>query len=86
MWEDSRRYLIGRNIFMDTSSSLAYLDPSEAVDMIRNHGADKFLFGSDYPMWRHKDELDRFLMLDLSETEREAILYNNAAKLFGDNE
>jgi len=84
MWEDSRKYLLGRNIFMDTSSSLAFLDPAEAVDMIRNHGAGKFMFGSDYPMWTHKDELDRFFRLDLSEAEREAILYNNAAKLFGE--
>lgn len=83
MWDDSRKYLLGRNIFMDTSSSLAYLEPAEAVDMIRSHGADKFMFGSDYPMWRHRDEFDRFLKLDLSEAERKAILYNNAAKLFG---
>ena len=36
MWEDSRKYLVGRNIFMDTSSSLAYLDPETAVKMIRS--------------------------------------------------
>lgn len=84
MWDDSRKYLLGRNIFMDTSSSLAYLDPIDAVDMIRTHGAEKFMFGTDYPMWRHRDELDRFLRLNLSEAEREAILYNNAAKLFGE--
>ena len=83
MWEDSRKYLLGRNIFMDTSSSLAFLDPATAVDMIRSHGADKFMFGSDYPMWSQRDELDRFLRLDLTEAEREAILYNNAAKLLG---
>ena len=83
MWEDSRKYLLGRNIYMDTSSSLAFLDPATAVDMIRSHGTDKFMFGSDYPMWNQRDELDRFLQLDLTEAEREAILYNNAAKLLG---
>ncbi|NLM38327.1 MAG: amidohydrolase family protein, partial [Firmicutes bacterium] len=83
MWEDSRKYLLGRNIFMDTSSSLAFLDPTTAVEMIRSHGVDKFMFGSDYPMWSQRDELARFLRLDLTEAEREAILYNNAAKLFG---
>ena len=82
-WEESRKYLLGRNLFMDTSSSLAYLDPATAVEMIRSHGADKFMFGSDYPMWRQRDELDRFLRLDLTEAEREAILYQNAAKLLG---
>lgn len=83
-WEESRKYLVGRNLFMDTSSSLAYLDPATAVDMIRSHGVNKFMFGSDYPMWRQRDELDRFLRLDLSGAEKEAILYNNAAKLFGE--
>lgn len=81
MWNDSCRYLIGKNLYMDTSSSLPFLKPQEAVNMIRNHGADKFLFGTDYPMWDFKEELDRFLHLNLTEQERQAILYSNAAGL-----
>lgn len=83
MWDDAIKYLFGRNVYMDTSSSLAFLDPAKATDMIRRHGTEKFLFGSDFPMWGHREELDRFLALDLTDEERKAILYNNAARLLG---
>jgi len=49
--------------------------------MIRKHGVNKMLFGSDYPMWDHKEELERFLSLKLTEEERKAILYENAHML-----
>jgi len=81
MWDDSSRFLLGKNLYMDTSSSLAFLKPEEAVNMIRIHGADKFLFGTDYPMWDHEEELNRFLHLNLTEQERYAILYSNAVRL-----
>jgi predicted TIM-barrel fold metal-dependent hydrolase len=81
MWKESSECLIGRNVFMDTSSSLAYLEPERAVDMIRRHGVHKMLFGSDYPMWDHTEELERFLQLELTEQERRAILYDNGYRL-----
>jgi len=80
-WQDVRAHLIGRDVYMDTSSSLTCLEPAEAVAMIRDHGVEKFLFGTDYPMWDHDAELSRFLALPLTEEERQAILYGNAARL-----
>ncbi|HOQ06873.1 MAG TPA: amidohydrolase family protein [Clostridiales bacterium] len=81
MWDLSCEYLIGRNVYLDTSSTLAFISPEQATDMIRKHGADKVLFGSDYPMWDHREELERFMALDLTEEERKAVLYGNAEKL-----
>jgi predicted TIM-barrel fold metal-dependent hydrolase len=78
MWDESSEYLIGRNLYMDTSSALAFLTPEKAVSMIRKHGIRKMFFGSDYPMWDHEEELERFLKLDLNEEERKAILSGNA--------
>ena len=83
MWDESLEYLVGRDLYMDTSSSLAYLNGSKAVELMRQHGTDKILYGTDFPMWGHQEELDRFLALDLTENERKAILYDNAAKLLG---
>jgi len=74
MWDESMKYLAGRNVYMDTSSSLAFLEPSRATEMIRKHGADKFIYGTDFPMWKHKEELERFFALDLTEKERHMIL------------
>jgi len=81
MWDLSAKYLVGKRLYMDTSSSLAYISPEKAVEMIRRHSADKMLFGSDYPMWDHKEEFERFLQLELTEEERRAILFNNAERL-----
>lgn len=81
MWNLSTEHLIGKRLYMDTSSSLAFISPAKAVDMIRKHGVDKMLFGSDYPMWDHKEEFERFLRLELTEEERRAILFNNTERL-----
>lgn len=81
MWDLSYKYLVGRNVYLDTSSSLAFIGPERAADMIRKHGAEKVLFGSDYPMWDHGEELERFLAIGLTEEERRAILFENAEKL-----
>ena len=69
------------NVYFDTSSSLWFLDPARAADLIHRFGPERYFFGTDFPMWRANEELDRFLALDLTEEERENILYNNAAKL-----
>ncbi len=82
-WDEAMETIIGRHIYLDTSSSLAFLESEKAADMIRAHGTDKVLFGTDYPMWLHEDELKRFFALGLSDEENEKILYGNAAKLLG---
>ena len=51
--------------------------------MMQAHGVDNFLFGSDFPMWDHEDELERFNKLELNAEDREKVLYKNAAKLLG---
>lgn len=71
------------NVYFDTSSSLWFLDKAKATDLIHRFGHERYFFGTDFPMWRHDEELKRFLALDLTEEEREDILYNNVAKLLG---
>lgn len=82
-WDEARQYLVGKNLYLDTSSTLWKLDPREATAIIREHGADKVLFGSDYPVASHEEELERFLSLPLKEGEREKILWKNGAKILG---
>lgn len=82
VWEQLGSNLIGKNVYLDTSSALMFLKLEEAVKTIRAHGVDKVLFGTDYPMWSHKTELTRFLSLGLSREENERILSANAMELF----
>lgn len=70
------------NLVVDCSSSFAFMPPEEARDLIRVYGAERVLFGTDYPMWEYKAELERFRALGLTDDEEQLILYKNAAKLF----
>lgn len=82
VWAEAARQLAGRfeNFYVDTSSSLFAIDRAQAREMIDAYGADRVLFGTDYPMWNPQKELEKFRAL---EHENEAdILWNNAAKLF----
>lgn len=81
-WEEAAKRLYSLpNVWFDTSSSLPFLGRERAVEMIRLAGADRFMFGSDYPMWGHAEELERFYGLPLGAEEREAILSSNMARL-----
>ncbi|MDP4179639.1 MAG: TatD family hydrolase [Bacillota bacterium] len=83
MWDESIEYLVGRKVYFDTSSSLFKMEKGKAEDIIRKHGVEKILFGTDYPMWSHEDEMERFNKLQLSDYERQLILWENASRLFG---
>ena len=84
IWEEATEKLCKyENFYVDSSSSLYAITPEKAKKLIEADGADRVLFGTDYPMWHPAEELERFMQIDLSEKEREDILYNNTAKLFG---
>ena len=82
-WQESIEYLVCKNVYMDTSSAIRYMDSTLAVKLIKKHGTDKIVFGTDYPIVYHESELEVFNQLDLNETEKENILYNNAAGILG---
>lgn len=83
-WEDARRYVLGRDLYVDTSSCTWVLPPAEVVALIREHGVDRVLFGTDYPVTSHQDELARFNSLPLTLREKEKILWENAEELLKD--
>ncbi len=84
IWEEAVEYYKScPNFYVDCSSSFNYLKPEQAKKIIRAYGADKVLFGTDYPMWSPKREIEYFLSLSLDESEICSILNMNAKKLFG---
>ncbi len=70
------------NFYVDCSSSLYAISPQTAKELIAAYGTHRVLFGTDYPLWEPKTELERFMQIDLTDKEREDILYNNAVRLF----
>ena len=83
-WEDAWKMLSAyENVYVDTSSSLYAMSPDEGRTLIRRYSRERVLFGVDYPMWNPKEELERLIKLNLTETEMERILHANAEQLLG---
>jgi predicted TIM-barrel fold metal-dependent hydrolase len=82
-WEEAMECLIGKNLYIDTSSAIWGMTREMAVNIIRTHGVEKVLFGTDYPLTHHVDELARFKGLGLEDWEERLILFENAKKLLG---
>ena len=83
MWQEAAKALAGRyeNLYVDVSSTMFALSPMETVELIHAYGVDRVLFGTDFPMWRPKDEVERFLALPLTAAEKKQIAWDNGAKL-----
>lgn len=80
-WNDASLYLGLDNVYFDTCSSLPFISPNEAKRIINMHGADKFFFATDFPMWDAKSELERFNKIPLTDDQREMIFSTNIRKL-----
>jgi predicted TIM-barrel fold metal-dependent hydrolase len=70
------------NVYADISAHGAERE-GMLEDAVRRVGADRILYGSDYPGYSPKPFIDRILAAKLTDGEREAILYGNAARLLG---
>ena len=83
VWDEARRVLPEYpNMWVDTSSSFRWLTPEQAKDILRAYGSNRVMFGTDYPMWPLRPDLDMLERLDLTDEEYEDILWRTCARLF----
>ena len=80
-WAEAPIYKGLDNVYFDTCSSLPFISAEKARELIDMFGADKFFFGTDFPMWDATGELERFNQIPLTDSEREMILSGNIKKL-----
>ncbi len=83
-WDDAEKYLVGKNVYLDTAFTSGHLSPEQAVRIIRNHGADKILFASDCPWHSSSAEREFVQNLPLSDEEKDMIFFKNALKILKD--
>lgn len=76
-------YLEHENCFVDCSSSMAFMGDRRMRELVEIYGADRVLFGSDFPMWDPKSEFERFNALGFSEEEYEKMYWKNAERFLG---
>lgn len=81
-WAHSYECPLPSCVLYDTSSTLPMIPRDMVLRMLDRFGPERFLFGTDFPMWSPKEELARFLALGLGEDVNEKILYGNFMKLF----
>ena len=84
VWDEATRTLHGYdNFFVDTSSTFNWVEAAKVKGYIRTYGSEKVMFGSDFPMWDVKPELDSMLSLGLTDSEYENIFHLTAERVFG---
>ncbi len=82
-WDEVRRYLLGRPIYMEISMALEDLDPAVSREMLMLHPQEYLLFGTDSPWSDQGATLSRLRDLKLPEPRWSRIVYENAGQLLG---
>ena len=75
--------LNAERLFVDASSAFTWIGRRHMRELIRMWGADRVMFGSDYPMWSPAHELNEMLHCDLTDDELEKVLFRNAETFAG---
>ena len=83
IWNEAPQLYGIPNFYVDCSSTQGFLTPQRVRELIDGYGADRVLFGTDYPMWHASDELEQLQALGLTEEELALIFHKNAEKVFG---
>lgn len=80
-WDDVYKYLAGEDIYFDTSMGFEYFGEEMFLKILKKHGSDKILFGTDSPWSDAKKELEIINKLDISKEDKDNILYKNAKRI-----
>ena len=83
MLDEARNYLFGRDLYLDTVWTLEDLDANLVAEVIKEHGASRILFGSDYPFGDACKDIDFIRKLPLGDDDKELVLWRNAKELLG---
>ncbi len=77
VWDRAEILAGEENVVFDCSSSLPMLTKERALWQIGLFGIDRIFFGSDFPMWKPNEEIERVHALGLGEEQEEMIFHRN---------
>ena len=83
LYEEAYTQLKDKDCFLDVSSSLMFMEEGVAESYVNRYGAERFVYGSDYPMWNPVVEMERFLKLKLTDAQFEQIAHKTAESILG---
>lgn len=81
LFDTALEYLVNEKCFFDISSCMMFLEKEQTERYINAYGADRVLFGTDFPLWSPSDEVKRFMSLSLTDSDKEKIAYKNALRI-----
>jgi uncharacterized protein len=82
-WDEVEEYLVGRDVYMETSFALGHMDDEQFVRIVKNHTPDRVCFGTDWPWNDPAKELAKLNSLDLEPETIKKIKYSSGAKFLG---
>lgn len=81
-WVHALKTFIGEPVYIDTSSSLSFMNPALRNEIFKRHPREFILFGSDYPLF---DPTVEFKLLPkhlkLKDSELDSLMQNSAKAL-----
>ena len=80
VWGEACELLGEERCFFDVSSTLAFLEPGELRNIVRRYGAERVMFGSDFPIWSPLQELETLEAAGFSSEELELMLSANCER------
>lgn len=81
MYDDVEKYLVGQPVYFDLAVILNMAKKEQIERIIKNHGADKILYASDFPWSELKKNVEIMDSLNISDEEKELIFHKNAEKI-----
>ena len=81
-WDEVREHLLGREVYLDTAYVPGNLADEQLLSLIRDHGVERVMFGSDGPWADAGAEVAHLRRIGLDDQELERVLYRNAHSLF----
>ncbi len=81
MWDAVEQYLVGKDVYLETSFGIGFMSDEQFLQTVKNHGAEKILFGTDSPWRNQPEEIEKIDALKLTHRERRQIFFDNAARL-----
>ena len=82
LWSEVEERLVGRNVYFDTGVILDRMPQEQFLRMVREHGADRIVFGTDSPWYDQTKAVNDFNNTDLTQEEKDKIFGKNANDLF----
>ncbi len=83
VWDEVRESLVGADVYLDTAFTLGHLPAADFVDLVRRHGPERVVFGSDAPWADMRAEVEKVAASGLDDDELAAVFAGNAARLMG---